>query len=59
MPQQRHAIDNGENLHLQNPHARSGRQPKLRERPRTPAGQRIGDRSRELALAQGWHRTNE
>ena len=59
MPEQRHATDNGENSDLQNPRTRSGRQRKMRERPGAPIGQGLVDRSREVGLAQGWHRTDE
>ena len=40
MPEQRHAAGNGEDSDLQNPRTRGGRQPKMRERPRAPIGQR-------------------
>ena len=59
MPEQRHAVDHGENFDLQNPRARSGRQPKMRERPGAPIGHGLVDRSRELGLGQDWHRTDE
>ena len=59
VPEQRHAAGHRKDLDLQNPRARGGRQPELRQRPGAPVRQRLVDRSRQLGLGQGRHRAGE